>query len=256
MHAHCWRAAMPNVEVAAVRDAEVAAVQCSHRACETRRVHVRRLPALPSLALHSLTLLVLTHIGAPAVNAHPLGNMGISHYSELVAGADTIGVRYVLDFAEIPAFLEIQKHRVAIPPSGTAPPSFMQVITAHLAAGLNLLLDQRAIALSAARPCQGQFSAAAAGMHTLRVECEFTAPAPHTAGRYDLHYRDNNYAPRSGWKEIVIRAQTPATLIASSAPAHGRSAALTSYPAALINAPPQMIEARASVQRATGIPQK
>lgn len=198
-----------------------------------------------------MTLLQLALFGTPSVSAHPLGNMGISHYSELVAGMESIRIRYVLDFAEIPTFLEIQRHRLTIPPSGTAPPAFMQLMALQLVAGLNLQLDRRASALTATRPCQGQFSVAAAGMHTLRVECEFAAPTPPTVTRYEIHYRDNNYAPRSGWKEIVLRAQAPAALVASSAPSHGRSDALMSYPAGLIDTPPQMLEARATVQRAT-----
>src|SRR3970040_2095699 len=44
--------------------------------------------------------------GAQKAAAHPLGNFTINHYSRVELSPERIGVRYVLDMAEIPAFQE------------------------------------------------------------------------------------------------------------------------------------------------------
>ena len=41
-------------------------------------------------------------------SAHPLGNFTINRYSRVEIGAQDIGVRYVLDMAEIPTFQEMK----------------------------------------------------------------------------------------------------------------------------------------------------
>lgn len=46
---------------------------------------------------------------APIAQAHPLGNFTINHYAGLQVSSNRIGVDYVLDMAEIPAFQEIRQ---------------------------------------------------------------------------------------------------------------------------------------------------
>jgi hypothetical protein len=40
--------------------------------------------------------------------AHPLGNFTISHYTRLETGADGVRLRYIVDYAEVAAFQELQ----------------------------------------------------------------------------------------------------------------------------------------------------
>ena len=39
-------------------------------------------------------------------DAHPLGNFTVNHYSRVEMSGDTLAVRYVVDFAEIPSVQE------------------------------------------------------------------------------------------------------------------------------------------------------
>src|SRR5215472_17446893 len=41
-----------------------------------------------------------------AANAHPMGNFAICHYTRLEVQADSLRIRHILDFAEIPTFAE------------------------------------------------------------------------------------------------------------------------------------------------------
>lgn len=186
-----------------------------------------------------------------AVPAHPMGNMGISHYSELLVQSDRILLRHVLDFAEIPAFQETQKHRIAATDGGDAPPPYLHDLATQLTRGLSLRIGALAARWTPVRPCSGKFSRGAAGMHTLRIDCEFSTPLPAGMPAYELVFRDGNHAQRSGWKEVVLHAQAPMQVVSSSVPSRGRSAALTEYPPRDLDAPPQVTEARATVRQET-----
>src|SRR5262245_52764454 len=43
------------------------------------------------------------------VSAHPLGNFTINHFARIESGRAFARIRYVVDFAEVPAFQESQK---------------------------------------------------------------------------------------------------------------------------------------------------
>ena len=58
-----------------------------------------------------------------------------------------------------------------------------------------------------------------------------------------LHYRDDNYPERAGWKEVVAVGGIGATLVNSSAPNKDRSFELTNYPTDLLHSPPQTLNA-------------
>lgn len=200
------------------------------------------------------TLLGTLLLGPTGVPAHPMGNMGISHASELVVQARRIVLYYTLDFAEIPTFVETRKHQPDAAAGAPAAANFMQALTLQVARGLSLTLDGRRAALMPTTPCTGRFAAGAAGMPTLRVTCEFGAPVPADASTYRITYRDLNYAQRSGWKEVALRAEGDARVVASSVPTRGRSAALSAYPENASAAPPQVVEAHATIQRANASP--
>ena len=59
-----------------------------------------------------------------------------------------------------------------------------------------------------------------------------------------VHYHDDNFAGRAGWKEIVVTAGPGAALDCQFGPGQAdRSAQLSNYPTDLLNSPPQDLEA-------------
>ena len=67
-------------------------------------------------------------------------------------------------------------------------------------------------------------------------------PKFFAGGSHRLHYRDDNFPGRTGWKEVVIVSASDLELAAN---AHNidRSAQLSNYPTDLLNSPPQDLEA-------------
>jgi ABC-type nickel/cobalt efflux system permease component RcnA len=79
----------------------------------------------------------------------------------------------------------------------------------------------------------------AANMPVARIVADLRVEAAPGA----LTYEDRNYAGRSGWKEIVIRAAEGVRLAAATAHPDDRSAELSAYPQDPMLAPPQELNA-------------
>jgi nickel/cobalt exporter len=168
----------------------------------------------------ALLLLCLTALAAPAAAAaHPLGNFTINRYSAIELSGDRVYLHYVLDLAEIPTLqLGAEARR----------PAFAR----RLARGLDLRVDGRPAALRVL-DSREQRRPGAGGLETLRFEAVYEADRTGEA----LVYRDENFAERRGWREVVVRAERGARLQASSAPATSTSRALTAYPDDLLREP-------------------
>jgi nickel/cobalt exporter len=193
-------------------------------------------------------LAVLALIPGPA-GAHPLGNFSISHYAAIELQADSVQVRYVIDMAEIPTFQEIQEHGLVAEPGHSSVGPWVARMAATLGRGLRLDVGGRRLALTPAAT-EMLFPPGAGGLPTLKVGVVYRAPLDATAaGPLDLHYADENFADRAGWKEIVVRAGPGVTLVSSTAPATDRSGQLSDYPVDLLNSPPQDVEARVTFTR-------
>jgi ABC-type nickel/cobalt efflux system permease component RcnA len=168
------------------------------------------------LALAFLLALVV----APSAAAHPLGNFTVNRYSELTLSGDRVYVRYVLDLAEIPTFQDGPRVRK---------PAFAR----DAARGLVLRLDGRRMSLRAldnvvrTRPGAG-------GLPIMRFEAVYESLRSRAS---QLEFHDTNFAPRRGWREVVVAARDGATVVSSTAPAQSRSRALTRYPKALLTEP-------------------
>jgi ABC-type nickel/cobalt efflux system permease component RcnA len=189
---------------------------------------------------------LLAALLAPAVaSAHPLGNFTINRFSHVEASGDRIYVRYVLDMAEIPTF----QARPAIEREGEQ--RYATRLAATLAKGMRVTVDGKPLPL---RPLRHElaFPPGQAGLHTLRLEAVYTAPAlPH--GR-ELHvdYRDTNYASRIGWKEIVVADSAGARVDSTTAARTTISEELRSYPKNLLQSPLDVTSARAVVTPGDG----
>ncbi|MEU5319614.1 sulfite exporter TauE/SafE family protein [Streptomyces sp. NPDC021056] len=170
--------------------------------------------------------LVLLPTGA--ASAHPLGNFTVNRYDGLVAAPGQLRVDHVEDLAEIPA----TQAKPDIEKLGMAGWAAQRCETA--ARDSEVTVDGRTAALtvkdSKARVRPGQ-----AGLDTLRVECELTAPLPESS-TVALGFRGAGTDSGPGWREITARGDRM-TLTASDVPAKSLSRELTEYPQELLSSP-------------------
>src|SRR5215470_1548179 len=186
-------------------------------------------------ALGLLTALILA-IPAPG-RAHPLGNFSISQYSGIQIEPDAIAVRYFVDMAEIPTFQELQARDMPADPADGRVSRYLRETADALKAGLVVEIDGRRLAL-AVRSAEVIFPPGAADLPTMKMAILMKAPLANSHGAVeDLHYRDENFAARVEWKEIV------------TVPERDRSRELGDYPTDLLDAPPQAREARVRFSR-------
>ncbi|MEU1854006.1 nickel transporter [Streptomyces sp. NPDC019990] len=171
----------------------------------------------------------LTLLPAATAGAHPLGNFTVNRYDGLVAAPGELRVHHVEDLAEIPATQagpDIERLGITM---------WARERCARAAADSGVTVDGRGVALTAersdARKRPGQ-----AGLGTLRVECELTAPLPKDKETVSLGFRGAGAASGPGWREITARGDRM-TLTASDVPEKSISAELTKYPGELLSSP-------------------
>lgn len=195
-----------------------------------------------------LIAIVMVIARAPqSAEAHPLGNFTVNQYSRLDVGRDSIGVRYLIDMAEIPTFQE----RQAIDTNGDGQiddaeqAAYLSKQIPALLSGLHLELNGSAVEL---RPVAQQlsFPGGQGGLLTLRIQLDLSAPIAHAAQPIAIDYRDDNFAERIGWREIVIRPGDGVALKDASVPAQDQSNELRSYPQDMLSSPLNVREAHAS----------
>jgi ABC-type nickel/cobalt efflux system permease component RcnA len=181
--------------------------------------------------------------------AHPLGNFTINRYSRLELGTEQARLFYIVDMAEIPAFQEVARIDTD---SDSVISSIEQeryltqqigIIQGNLSLNVGgspvtLVLDQREL----------QFPEGQGGLKTIRFSAWFTAALPESSAAWQATYRDDNFADRLGWKEIVVRATSGVTLLNSSAPAEDISRELREYPQDLLQSPLDVTTADFSFQ--------
>jgi nickel/cobalt transporter (NicO) family protein len=176
---------------------------------------MRRAVVLVALASAALVALVTP----TSARAHPLGNFTVNHYAGIELAGDALYVRFVLDFAEIPAFQLGSSVRQA---------GFANSVTRSL----DLRLDGRRVSL-ATRSSRIVERPGAGGLPTLRFEAILSAPA---AGG-TLSFADRTFADRIGWREITVSSRDGARVEASSVPSTSRSDELRAYPQDLLRSP-------------------
>jgi ABC-type nickel/cobalt efflux system permease component RcnA len=182
--------------------------------------------------------------------AHPLGNFSINRYAGLRLTQHAIDLRYLLDMAEIPTFLELQESGM-VPEVGH--PSLREYLdrqTVRLQEGLRLEVNGQRL------PLQGVtseivFPPGVGGLPTLKLGIVYRASleARCIDAPCHLHYRDSNFPGRPGWQEVITVAEPGIIVDQSSVPAPDRSRALTDYPAELLSNPPQVLEAEVRFRR-------
>ena len=197
---------------------------------------VRRV--LRSLAVAALVALPLGSLLPAHASAHPLGNFTINHYAEVRVGERRIQLDVVIDMAEIPTFTE----RTALDTNHDGQVSASELAGARmgrctdLATSLRLTVDRATASL---RPTAGglELLPGAGGLSTLRVVCEYQADTAPAAGPSTVSFRDDSYAERIGWREIVVTGDG-VTVSATGAETATLSSRLMAYPKSLIVQPP------------------
>lgn len=183
-----------------------------------------------------LLILVIAHVTAPVVAAHPLGNFTLNQYAGLHVSRTEVRVDYVLDMAEIPAFQEISRLDAngngQPDPGETGPyaPAQCESIRSQLA----LHVEGRPVAL-ALRTSSIEFPPGAGNLLTLRLSCRFNAPIALADRAAQIEFHNDAFSERPGWREIVIQAEGVA--LAGEFSTESLSQRLTAYPNDLLSSP-------------------
>jgi ABC-type nickel/cobalt efflux system permease component RcnA len=113
-----------------------------------------------------------------------------------------------------------------------------------------LEVDGRRLALDV-RSAEVIFPPGVGDLPTMKVAILFRAALAdgRDGAVEDLRYRDDNFAARAGWKEVIGVAHSGSTVIERSVPDHDRSRELSDYPTDLLDSPPQVREARLRFSR-------
>ncbi|MGX5208748.1 HoxN/HupN/NixA family nickel/cobalt transporter [Streptomyces violaceus] len=188
---------------------------------------LRRLFASGAAVLTAAGALIL--LPAATASAHPLGNFTVNRYDGLVAAPGELRVQHVEDLAEIPATQakpDLERLGIAL---------WARERCATAAADSRVTVDGRSAALTAERS-RARVRPGQAGLDTLRVECELTAPLPSDKESVSLGFRGAGASSGPGWREITARGDRM-TLTASDVPEKSISAELTKYPEELLSSP-------------------
>jgi len=195
-----------------------------------------------------LIALLLVFARTPArAEAHPLGNFTVNQYSRLDVGRDTIGVRYIIDMAEIPTFQE----RQTMDSDGDGKVSdaesaaYLAQRAPTLLAGLRLAVNNAPVTLSVADQ-RMSFPEGQGGLLTLRMEFDLTAATAGATQPLAINYQDGNFAERIGWREIIVRPGDGVALSDASVSAQDQSNELHNYPQDMLTSPLNVREASAN----------
>jgi ABC-type nickel/cobalt efflux system permease component RcnA len=186
----------------------------------------------------AVVLAGLALLAPTAALAHPLGNFTINRSAGVELSGSRVYLHYALDLAEIPTYQEGPRFR-------------RPGIARELAARLHLTVNGDRVPLRVLSK-QVQRRSGAGGLQTLRFDAVYDAGP---SGR-SVAFRDENFAGRLGWKEVVVRADRGARLLTSTAPERSASDMLRSYPKDLLQEPADSTSVKATLRPGTlpGVP--
>ncbi len=169
-------------------------------------------------------VLVALALFARPADAHPLGNFTINHLVHVRADAKMLSVRYVGDFAEIPAYAILREIAPSAAPTSAQLDTWARAEATTIAGDLHVAADGKTLALTM-RTARATTKPGAGGLRTIRLVATYAGDAPGQAAHVVL--RDATYPNRLGWKDTVL------------APATEPTSELTVYPNALLGSPRQ-----------------
>ncbi len=194
-------------------------------------------------ACFSVAILVF----ARAAQAHPMGNFSINHYARFTAQDGDLKLRYILDFAEIPAADQMAKldangDNVV---SATEKSAYLQSAVPQFTDALSLQINGAKVAIRA-RKSDLEVRAGAGGLPTLLVKIDADTPLP-AGEKTRVVYQDTNFAGRTGWMEVSAVASAGRAIADSDAGTENRSRELTVFPVDAAAVPPRQNSAQFSV---------
>ena len=178
-----------------------------------------------------------------AAYAHPMGNFSINHYTKIKVEDQRVELEYIIDMAEIPTFQETQSRGLVTTNGDPSVAVYLARQADALKKGIILEFNGRRVPLDNIAH-QVIFPLGAGGLPTMKMGFRYRAnAAPNDPKPYILHYRDENYSGRAGWKEVIAIGAPGTLLMKSSVPSEDRSAELSNYPTDLLHTPPQTLTA-------------
>lgn len=202
--------------------------------------------------LLSVVVAIATMPARPA-SAHPLGNFTINRYSRLEMGQNHTSLIYIVDRAEVPAFQEREKidanHNGQISPDEGN--TYLVAERIRLQQNLHLTIAGKLTALQLVDQ-KIEFPAGQGGLFTQRVTLQFSADTLATTQQpVAISYRDDNFAGRLGWREVVVQS-SDGIVLSGNPPTQDISRALTQYPQDMLNSP--MAISQIDFEATTGTP--
>ncbi|MEP7198328.1 MAG: sulfite exporter TauE/SafE family protein, partial [Chloroflexota bacterium] len=182
----------------------------------------------------------------------------VNRYSRIELYANQVRVRYVLDMAEIPTFQELTQIDANHDGDVSAAESERYRLDRFESVRRSLLLEVngKPVTLRAVSS-ELSFPIGQGNLKTMRLSGWLEAATNGQVGQNaQLHFRDDNFAERIGWKEIVARAGDGAQIAQSDVPSTDASDELRTYPDQMLSNPLDRREANVAfrVVAASGAP--
>ncbi|HEY5146902.1 MAG TPA: hypothetical protein VII82_09045 [Polyangiaceae bacterium] len=156
--------------------------------------------------------------------AHPNGSTSVNRYVGVSCSpAGEVRIAYLLDFAELPAYAEIEQldadHDGAVTPEEQRaylerrlPPLVGRWLVEVNGSKASLRISGRSL----------QVLPGDQGLSTLRIAADIAADVPPSTGfahggDLRVHVVDSGFADRSGWRQMTAEASTDVTVVGGSA---------------------------------------
>jgi ABC-type nickel/cobalt efflux system permease component RcnA len=172
---------------------------------------------------YCIAIIAISLLWMLPADAHPLGNFTINHYAGIHVDQDKIGIDYVLDMAEIPAFQEINRQTDKYPLEKCN----------EVNSNLELLINKQPLVIQTVESAV-EFPPGVGGLSTLRLTCNFQG-AVSVAANQLIEFADNFYPQRLGWREITVAGNN--VPIQGDFTTKSISNRLTDYPNDLLRSP-------------------
>jgi nickel/cobalt transporter (NicO) family protein len=155
-----------------------------------------------------ILLLLFAILFARLIEAHPMGNFSISHYSRLEYIKDGVLLNHILDMAEIPSYQEMEfldtDHNSVI--SDDEKSRFADRISNQLLPNLKVRINGMNLTFKTKNRWL-EMRPGAGDLPTFVIHCTYFAEVPTSivTDSNFIEFEDRNYLERSGWREIVIQ---------------------------------------------------
>ncbi len=157
---------------------------------------------------HSHILLILIAIlFAQFLEAHPMGNFSISHYSRLEYTKDGILLKHIVDMAEIPSYqqMEFLDTDYNSKFSDEEKIRYAERISNQLLPNLKVQINQTNLTFKI-QNSRLEIRPGAGDLPTFVIYCTYFVEVPVSmiSNSNTLEFADQNFPERNGWREIVI----------------------------------------------------